>query len=39
MINLGQIRDPGVNIVLAYGLKSVTVHMIFSLPLGNSDSG
>ena len=35
LIALGQLTSPGVNFASVHGLKPVTVHMSFSLPLGN----
>ena len=35
LIAPGQLTDPGVNFASVHGLTPVTVHMSFSLPLGN----
>ena len=35
LIASGQLTDPGVNFTSVDGLTSITVHMNFSLPLGN----
>ena len=39
LIAPGQLTDPGVNFASVHSLTPITVHMSFSLPRGNFESG